>query len=117
MSACFTDKANFGNMLIAYANSTINVHLIYDHSVWSILVAPISGHQSKDWYDTGLIRDMLLETQTVAQSLAEKIEFFESNLPQVIHCFSAGELKRTLARLDQLGEQRARRLLPDLFLK
>jgi hypothetical protein len=108
------DSRSFGNILLQYGDSRIAVRIARDRSQWSVDVAR-SGPQSPNWYDIGLLMNLLLGRAKDIVPPDEEIAFLKANWAAIVDLFSPEQLEATDASLYALGKARVKRLIPGLL--
>jgi hypothetical protein len=108
----FEDTANFGNILVKYANSTIKVWIICDRSNWTISVADASHDDPGGGFDMGLFQELLFGKRSdESMPIGEKVAFFKQHLVQLLDYLSPDKARDTMSKLDKLGLAHFQRLM------
>ena len=108
------EEAVFNNKVLEYDGQRVNVRIVSDRSIWYVEVADAS-HQSHEWYDSAILRDLLLGSGEDVLPLQRQIEIIETNWPAIISLFSPSQEEHTHSRLAILREERAKRRFPNLL--
>lgn len=110
----FYDEQTFGNKLLQYGNDSLALRVVLDRDDWSVRVTEVVSKPRK-WYDTELLRDLLMGRGEDALSLAAQIEFIQTNWAGIAERFSPERREESHTKLAQLGLERAQRLFPGLL--
>jgi hypothetical protein len=108
------EEAVFSNKILQYDGQRVNVRIVSDKGVWYVEVADAS-HQSNEWYDTAIVRDLILGPGEDVLSLQNQIEIIETNWPAITGLFSPSQEEHTHSRLAILREERSKRRFPNLL--
>ncbi|MDQ2834433.1 MAG: hypothetical protein M3Y50_11925 [Acidobacteriota bacterium] len=108
------EEAVFSNKTLQYGGQSINVRIVSEKGVWYVEIADAS-HQSNEWYDAAILRDLILGPGEDVLSLQSQIEIIETNWAAINSLFSPSQEKHTHPRLAILREERAKRRFPNLL--
>jgi hypothetical protein len=101
----------FDNKFVQYENADIAVRVVCDRSFWVIQVADVPIRVN-GWYDTAILRDLLIGSGEDVLLLPEQIKIIETNWSAILDRFSAAKREDTRARLERLENERMKRRLP-----
>ena len=105
---------SFDNKFVQYENANIGVRVVCDRSFWSVEIADIAGRPD-EWYDTAIVRDLILGLGEDVLKLPEQIKIIEANWSTILDRFSAAKRADTYARLKHLENERMKRRLPGFW--
>jgi hypothetical protein len=109
------DLAFFGNTCLQYGNDFVRIRLVSDRSLWTVGVADAA--RPDEWYDVGILRDLLVGLGEDVLPLSEQIAFIRTNWQAILDRFNPWQREETHARLSALRMDRVKRLFPALHAK
>jgi hypothetical protein len=105
--------ATFGNKTLKYSDAGVGVRIVSDRGLWFVEVADVVD-QPNEWYDAGVLRDLLVGPGEDILPLFEQIQVIKENLPTIMNRFGPIESEDTRIRLNLLRKERAKRRFPDV---
>jgi hypothetical protein len=103
---------SFGDKLVQFSGEKLAVRVFSERAVWFVDVADAAHPQ--EWYDAGILRDLILGPSTGAMPLADQIKLVKENWSVIVDSFTAPQLEETRKRLAGFEQHRAKRLFPGL---
>lgn len=108
------EEASFSNKLIQCSGPLTRVRVVSDRGLWYVEVAGTEAG-SCSWFDTAILRDLLLGPGEDVLPLQEQVDFIEKHWHEISSCFAQSQREQTCARLTVLRRERANRRLPRFF--
>jgi hypothetical protein len=108
------EEPYFSNKVLQYGDATVRVRVVSDRGIWFVEVDspdPVSN----EWYDTALLRDLLIGLGKDELTLEEQVDFIQVNWLSIVNLFALAAREQTASRLASLRQERVRRRLPGLF--
>jgi hypothetical protein len=109
-------RPEFGNKLLQCGNAHVAVRIISDRGIWYVEVTDVAGRLD-EWYDAGIVRDLLLGSSEDVLTLRAQIEFVEAHWSEIVNRFAQVQRDETHARLKSLRAARTKRQFPDLHFQ
>jgi hypothetical protein len=111
------DAANsefFGDYYETFSNDAYELRFISDRSFKSIGVKSIE--ENDNWYDLALIKALLYNEKELSHVATFDVynKFLEDELSKISNLFSLENYPDTKRKLDELGNERARQMFPNL---
>lgn len=108
------DSAAFGNIVIVLRGRLLRVRIVRDRNEWAVEIS--SDQKPDEWYDMALLKEQI--TGRAGQdvlSFDEEAAVLRANWQGIVSMLTGRGSRKTLAALEQRGEERTRRLFPGLF--
>ncbi len=107
-------RPSFGDTFIQYADNSVAVRIFSERGIWFVDISDVAG-RPQEWYDAGIIRDLIVGHEKDGMPLADQIEVFTHNWDAILDRFAPPQREKTYSRLATLEQERAKRMFPGLI--
>lgn len=107
------EEPYFSNKVLQYSDATIRVRVVSDRGIWFVEVGS-PAPMSDEWYDTALLRDLLIGSGEDELTLQQQVNFIQESWAAVVDLFAPSTREQTVSRLVALRRERVKRRIPGL---